>query len=342
MSQARWILVATFGILALSGLLKIDEKDSYLLGTVTLCVGSYQALLFSYTASVMLLRNKRKSIVIWAFCFITLASALLFVTKIAIPWLHPYILYPAALAYCLQLVFHTNAFRREARQTADELENYYDESTDYHLRPIKHFFYSALGIGILAGIVSMLPIPYWAYNIFVIIYTIYYIYVSVAIANYTIDGDYFLIPSAMPASISQAFKNAFPRFADTELLVEGNDATNGKTEEEIFEALGKALDEWVAKKEFTKMDVSTDHVAEQLNVTRQQLIAYFKKVHNTTFRSWRQQLRVKYACCLMHEYPDISLSQMCEQVGFNDRSNFHFSFRKYMGMNPQEYRDRIQ
>ena len=342
MSQARWILVATFGILALSGLLKIDEKDSYLLGIVTLCVGSYQALLFSYTASVMLLRNKRKSIVIWAFCFITLASALLFVTKIAIPWLHPYILYPAALAYCVQLVFHTMAFRREARQTADELENYYDESTDYHLRPIKHFFYSALGIGILAGIVSMLPIPYWAYNIFVIIYTIYYIYVSVAIANYTIDGDYFLIPSAMPASISQVFKNAFPRFADIELPVEGDDATDAKTEEEIFEALGKALDEWVAKKEFTKMDVSTDHVAEQLNVTRQQLIAYFKKVHNTTFRSWRQQLRVKYACCLMHEYPDMSLSQMCEQVGFNDRSNFHFSFRKYMGMNPQEYRDRIQ
>ena len=97
----------------------------------------------------------------------------------------------------------------------------------------------------------------------------------------------------------------------------------------------------MARREFIKVDVSTDQVAELLCVTRQELVDYFKVVHNTTFRSWRQQLRVEYARCLIHDYPNISLARIHEQVGFNDRSNFHTAFRKFTGTTPQEYRDSL-
>ena len=56
-SQARWILVGSFTLLVISGFFKIDEELSNLISTITLCVASYQALLFSYTASVVLTRS---------------------------------------------------------------------------------------------------------------------------------------------------------------------------------------------------------------------------------------------------------------------------------------------
>ena len=47
-------------------------------------------------------------------------------------------------------------------ETANKLENYYDENVDYHLSPIKKLFFSALFIGILAALAAMLPFDRWA------------------------------------------------------------------------------------------------------------------------------------------------------------------------------------
>ena len=80
-------------------------------------------------------------------------------------------------------------------ETANRLENYYDENVDYHLSPIKKLFFSALFIGILAALAAMLPFYRWGYNTFVLIYTKYYIYVAVAVMNYCFDGDFFLAPA---------------------------------------------------------------------------------------------------------------------------------------------------
>ena len=329
-SRARWILVATFTILTISGLFKIEDSEPNLLSTITLCVASYQALLFSYTASIMLTRREYTHQTVVALIVITLATILLFFTKFALPSVHIYVWYLAAAAY-------------------------YDENVDYHLRPIQKFFYSALAIGILAGIASLSDIQNWGYNTFVIIYTIYYIYVTVAIMNYCIDGDFFLVPAEdLSANASVEYEVPFAADITSKASYNAGDTVedNGvdkpldaETEEEKekkpFYDLEQALNAWVARMEFIKVDVSTDQVAELLCVTRQELVDYFKVVHNTTFRSWRQQLRVEYARCLIHDYPNISLARIHEQVGFNDRSNFHTAFRKFTGTTPQEYRDSL-
>ncbi len=344
MSRARWILVVTFSILALSGLLKIDAKDAPLLSTVTLCVASYQALLFTHTASIMLAQSRSSKKIVGILGFISVVTCLLFVLKLSVPKLYPYAFYAASVAYIFQLVVHTMVFRRDLAKTVEELENYYDENVDYHLRPIKKFYYSALGIGVLAGVMSFLPIFQTWYNVFVLIYTVYYVYVVMAIMNYCIDGDFFLVPTEDINEGTQEIEINYHTSAEEDV------ADNAITEAEesaavidtTFEALEQNLDAWVKRKEFTKVDINTDEVAEQLNVTRQHLIAYFKTVHNTTFRSWRQQLRLEYACCLIRECPDQTLAHLHEQVGFNDRSNFYTAFRKYTGTTLQEYKDSLK
>ena len=54
LSHARWVLFATFAILSFSGYFKASDEDVQLLSRATLGVASYQALLFSYTSSVLI------------------------------------------------------------------------------------------------------------------------------------------------------------------------------------------------------------------------------------------------------------------------------------------------
>ncbi|MGN0281840.1 MAG: helix-turn-helix domain-containing protein, partial [Prevotella sp.] len=167
-----------------------------------------------------------------------------------------------------------------------------------------------------------------------------YIYVAVAVMNYCFDGDFFLVPAKGLATETSYHKGSppSPQAASNALVAdEGSEVT-----EPTFDALEQALNAWVIRREFTKRDVSTDEVAEHLHATRQQLAAYFKTVHNTTFRSWRQQLRLEYAQTLIHDNPDLPLAHLHELVGFNDRSNFHNAFRKFTGTTPQEYRDSVK
>ena len=97
-SQARWILVGSFTLLVISGFFKIDEELSNLISTITLCVASYQALLFSYTASVMLTRSISSRTIVWALVLITLFTCLLFVAKLSMLALFPYLWCFAAIA----------------------------------------------------------------------------------------------------------------------------------------------------------------------------------------------------------------------------------------------------
>lgn len=337
LSRARWILVVTFSILAISGLFKIDSSTPHLLTTVTLSVASYQALLFTHTALIMLTRSKSFRNTLVPLLLITFVTILLFVTKQYLPAIYPFVWWAAALAYCAQLVIHTITFRRQVKETAVELEDFYDEDVEYHLRPIKKFYYSALGIGVFAAIAAMAPLHHWGYNAFVIIYTLYYVYVVVAMMNYCIDGDFFLVPAEDLSQAGSGLNISLQTMKDS--MSDGDSAENSVGGVKITQTvLEKALEEWVERREFTKVDVNTDEVAKLLCVTRRQLAAYFKSVHNTTFRSWRQQLRLEYARRLIRECPDLQMSHLHEQVGFNDRSNFYNAFRRYTGKTPQEYK----
>ena len=105
--------------------------------------------------------------------------------------------------------------------------------------------------------------------------------------------------------------------------------------------LKAALGRWVERKAYLETDTSTDLIAGQLGVTRQQLSSYMRTEYGTTFRSWRMRLRLQYAQELIAQNPHMKLSQVYERAGFNDRSNFYKEFCKFAGMTPQAYRDKF-
>lgn len=324
-SKARWVLVATFAILCASGYFKVSDEDPTLLSLTTLCVASYQALLFTYTCSVLIspsrVSNKRY---LSTFGFITLFAALLGLFK-AFSSNTFSVIWPLALAaYCVQLCILTQSFCNLSRQSQAHLEHYYDEDVDHYLRPIRRLFFSALTVGVLAFVVSLLPLGNLAYNFFVLFYTAYYLWVAIALINYHVIG-HFILQADMNIGDDHAKK-----LEDVSYSKQVSSVPNLKAR----------LQEWINNREFLTNDTNTEDIAVSLGVTRQQLAAYCKNVYHMSFRSWRMALRLRYAQELLHHEENLKLSQLYERAGFNDRSNFHNEFRKTFGMSPKEYREK--
>lgn len=322
-SHARWVLFATFVLLSLSGCFKVSDEAPQLLSLATLSVASFQALLFTYTSSVLVAPahfSPRKFALILA--LVTLCCLALAMVMLLSPPLYR-VLWPVALlAYAAQLVVHTRMFGRIVQRAQTNLEEFYDEDVNARLHPVRQMFYSALGIGVMALAVCLLPMNNLCYNIFVACYTLYYLMVAITMVNYVADGHFFV-------QAAEYEPDAQPQAASCECAPSA------------FEpALRTALDRWVEQRLYLETELGTDLIASQLGVTRQQLAAYMRSEYGMTFRSWRLRLRLQYAQELIASDGDVKLSQLYERVGFNDRSNFHKEFCKYAGMTPQAYRDR--
>ena len=146
-SRARWILFATFVILAVSGYFKVSDEDPELLSLTTLCVASYQALLFTYTALVLISPAGVSRIrFTTVFVVITFMVILLAAFKVFLPVAFRVVWALAVVAYCIQLGIHTIMFRELSLVAKKHLENFYDENVDHYLRPVKALFYSAFSI----------------------------------------------------------------------------------------------------------------------------------------------------------------------------------------------------
>ena len=52
--------------------------------------------------------------------------------------------------------------------------------------------------------------------------------------------------------------------------------------------------------------------------------------------------RIKVACRLAQENPDLRVSDIAYQVGFKDPKYFATSFKKEMGVQPSEYFDKLR
>ncbi len=323
-NAARWTLVASFITLAASGCFKVGDDTRQLMSMATICVGSYQALLFAYTATVFIAPpavTVRRTATLFA--AITAAACALWGTMTWLPQYGTAALVAAIAAYCVQLCAHTARYRKVEAEARAKLEAFYDEDVDHRLRPVNRLFYSALCIGVMAAACAAIPMSNLCYDVFVAIYTLYYVWVGAMVINYFIGGDFFVKAAERLPAGNAAPAKARPARDSSET-----------------EAIGKAIAGWVERRGYTQCDVGTDQIALELGVTRQQLASYFQATYHTTFRSWRLRLRLEEAQRLIRETPGLKVSQLHEMVGFNDRSNFHNKFVELTGMTPKAYQQK--
>nr|WP_249316526.1 response regulator [Bacillus sp. FJAT-50079] len=89
--------------------------------------------------------------------------------------------------------------------------------------------------------------------------------------------------------------------------------------------------------EYYKMNIKVHEVADVINITPNYLSSLFKQKTGVNFNEYVNQLRVDEAKILLVETP-FKVSEISEQVGFQEYKYFVGVFKKLTGMTPTDYR----
>lgn len=84
-------------------------------------------------------------------------------------------------------------------------------------------------------------------------------------------------------------------------------------------------------------NISLDDVVRHVGMNKSAFCTFFKQSTGKTFVAYLNEYRIEQACQLLKK-EDISISEICYQVGFADIPYFNRVFRKHKGCSPSQYR----
>ena len=84
-------------------------------------------------------------------------------------------------------------------------------------------------------------------------------------------------------------------------------------------------------------DVRLSRVASIAGMTETSFSRFFKKRTGNTFSRHLSELRIGKACGLLAN-TDLPVTEVCQDVGYANLSNFNRAFRELRGMTPSRYR----
>lgn len=83
--------------------------------------------------------------------------------------------------------------------------------------------------------------------------------------------------------------------------------------------------------------VNLEDLAKHVGMNRSSMCTYFKQKTGKTIFHYLIDLRISIAQQLLSS-PDLSIAQCCYKCGFNDIPHFNRTFKRWVGMTPNEYR----
>lgn len=86
--------------------------------------------------------------------------------------------------------------------------------------------------------------------------------------------------------------------------------------------------------------LSLNSVAEQLTVSKEHLSRAFKRQYSVTVTEYIQGVRVRVAKSLIQEN-ELSLKEICYELGYQSYNDFYRNFRKQEGVSPKEYQEAL-
>ena len=85
-----------------------------------------------------------------------------------------------------------------------------------------------------------------------------------------------------------------------------------------------------------RQPIDIQAVADLVNLAVPSFCRYFKKITHLTYTDFVNEYRVNQACRLLFE--NLSVADICFEVGFNNISHFNKTFKQLKGKSPREYR----
>lgn len=86
---------------------------------------------------------------------------------------------------------------------------------------------------------------------------------------------------------------------------------------------------------------SLEQISEIANMSSTAFCRYFKSHTNKTYTQFLNEIKIGNACKFLLDY-DLSISQVCFEIGFNNFTHFNSQFKRIIGLTPREYRQGIR
>ena len=335
---ARWIMVASYFLLSVPDWLNIyGANDSEDKTAATIVAASIQALLFTFTLITMiqprLVTRKR----MLANVALVSVGAVVFLVVDSLTEGSLYVTGVAVAAVIFQMFRYTRLFRRCYSRYVEQIADYYDDERRQHLLWARNSFYAALSVGVLA-IVS-LTLPQAAYNAFMCVYMMFYIWFASRFINYVTKLNYYLPAVSLPSAEDEPEMRSVsvaPAGETAESL--GNEAGS---EADLREKLTKTIDEYVANKDYLDPEHDRNWIMARSGTDLRAFRWYFQNVVQCDFRAWRANLRIEEAMRIIETTPGVSMNVLALKLGFGTSQNFYHHFKKVVGMTPTEYLSKI-
>lgn len=111
-----------------------------------------------------------------------------------------------------------------------------------------------------------------------------------------------------------------------------------KEEVRIGDKILEALYDWTAGRGYCRNYQSYDHLAQDFDVSREQLGWFFSEVLGTKFLSFRKRQRLAYAAFLMLADEAMPAAAAGQEAGIADKSDFRRQFMEVFKTPPEQWR----
>jgi AraC-like DNA-binding protein len=309
--------------------------NALLFRVVTLIIASAQAFSFMFAMVSLINTNymtpKRTRMEIYpvlAFIAGGLMSYFLFNETVTNVFAYVYTTF-----YFSQLIRYTLTFRRLYRHCLLEMENYFAGYEETRLRWVSFSFYSALAIGLLALVFTVLP-----HAVFGLITSlaclVFYVYFAIRFVNYvfifrmiedviTVEPEEAVaVAEAAVAAVAVGTSAGFPQTLDSKMAA----------------SMKRRLNKWVAEKHYCQPGITIKDLANHLGTNTKYLSRYINDSKGKSFRNWIGALRIEEAQRLLQEDPYGKIDGIAEAIGYANKSAFQLQFAKQTGMTPSEWK----
>lgn len=335
-----------FGIMTVLNIVQCIDPESppHEYGIIVLIIAFYQALCFTMCFLRLLNPHSPLHQFINHLIGVSIGAVFIWGVHFLAPYFYCRIAYWVYLAaYVGTGIYYIYICRKSWFECVERVADYYDEDVYNRMLWLRRLMWNVLAIGILALVTSIWVVlnPF-----FVVGYTLAYAYFLICLIRYAFNAKFIIRTAEAKPVPTEAEEVKMELEEETKEMKEAEETAEPEV---VFEQLNdreaelaKALEKWVEEKQFTRSDVAIEETARILGTSYSFLCSYFQSHKGITFREWRTRLRVEEAKRLLRENPSLSISDVLDMSGFNDRANFHRHFTRIVGCSPSAYRNNLK
>lgn len=224
-------------------------------------------------------------------------------------------------------IFLSRRIIRTHHRAVRIFDDTHSENIAVYIRWMSIFTWCAVVYGVSCGVFTFLPEKF--VFLWILSSVPFYIYLYCSYMNYLLFYE----------QVEVIIETSAPETESPEEPLEPSGAgrrANGVPA--YFSTIDKAMPDWLAHEEFTRLGITIEDAAVKLGTNRTYLSSYIKQTFCKSFREWIGDLRVEHAKKLMAGNQELSVKEVCEAVGFLSQSYFVRIFTEREGVSPTKWK----